>query len=61
MVHDFWSIISLISLAGWVGAAIGFIFTAFPKRDSFESQPAVKWGCALAVSYALWITGLLNA
>lgn len=48
-------------MAGWVVAAIGFMFNSFPGRNRFEARPAIKWGAVLVASYALWVVGLLNA
>lgn len=61
MANDFWSIVTLVAMAGWVAAAIGFMFNSFPERNRFEARPAFRWGTALVVAYALWVVGLLNA
>jgi len=61
VAHDIWSIVLLLGLAGWITAALGLIFTAFPRRNEFNSGGAWKWGVVLICSYGIWIAGLLNA
>lgn len=61
MAHDIWSMVSLAGLAGWIVSTIIFIFKAFPEKGQFASRPAVRWGSGVAVSYIVWIVGLLNA
>lgn len=56
-----WSIILIVGLFGWVASTLVFIFKAFPELGRFEVQQARKWGLVVAVSFIVWIVGLLNA
>lgn len=56
-----WGIVTIVGFAGWLTAALTFLFTSFPERGRFEKRPAMVWGGVLAVFYAVWIAGLLNA
>ncbi|HEX9078433.1 MAG TPA: hypothetical protein VF795_02515 [Desulfuromonadaceae bacterium] len=60
-MNEFWSVVVVAGLLGWVGAALGFIFKAFPGRGQFLARPALIWGGVLAASYAVWIVGMLHA
>lgn len=61
MADEIWSIIIIASLAAWISSTLGFVFKAFPAKGRFEARPAMKWGAAVVVSFAIWIVGLLNA
>jgi len=61
VAHDIWSIVVLLGLAGWITAALGLIYTAFPKYGEFNSRCARTWGIALLCFYGVWIAGMLNA
>jgi hypothetical protein len=60
-MDEFWSGVAVIGLAGWISSALLLIFRSFPAQGRFEKRPAIVWGLALAISYALWVAGLLNA
>ncbi|WP_205743269.1 hypothetical protein [Geobacter sp. FeAm09] len=53
--------VTIVGFAGWLAAALIFLFAAFPERGRFEKRPAMVWGGVLAVCYAVWVAGLLNA
>ena len=61
MAHNIWSMVSLIGLAGWITSTLCLIFRAFPEKGRFLVRPALRWGGVLAVSYIVWIIGLINA
>lgn len=61
MSHPIWSIVLLAGLAGWISFTIIMIFKAFPERDKFVPQEAMKWGILIVISLTVWIAGLLNA
>ncbi len=61
MSHEYWSIVVVLGLAGWIASMLMFIFKAFPQRDRFEKRPALIWGGCVIVFFAAWITGLLHA
>jgi len=60
-VNEFWSVVVVVGVLGWVGAALVFIFKAFPGRGQFLVRPALIWGGVLVASYMVWIVGMLHA
>lgn len=60
-MNEVWAIVTIAGFAGWLSAALFFLFTSFPEQGRFEKRPAMVWGSVLAVFYAVWIVGLLNA
>jgi hypothetical protein len=60
-MNEAWAIVTIIGFAGWLTATFLVLFQSFPERGRFEKRPAMVWGCVLAVFYAVWIVGLLNA
>ena len=60
-MNELWSVVVVVGLLGWVGAALTFIFKAFPGRGRFLVRPALTWGMVLIVAYIVWIVGLLHA
>jgi len=61
MLHDFWSVILIAGLGGWIFSSIMLMFRAFPARDVFVKSAGIRWGTAGVISFAIWIIGLLNA
>lgn len=61
MNGDIWGLICEMGLWLWVFAAVGFILSSFPSRDSFRKGPAAVWGGCLILFFAFWIAGMLNA
>lgn len=61
MSDVFWSVVVVVGLIGWVASTLAFIFKSFPEVGRFDIQPARKWGVVVAVTFAVWIVGLLNA
>lgn len=61
MSHDIWSIVLLVGLAGWIASSIIMMFRAFPERDVFVPAAGIRWGGAAAVSFVVWVVGMLNA
>lgn len=61
MSNNFWSIILLVGMLGWITSTLVFIFKAFPARSQFDVRPALKWGLVMGISFFVWIVGLLNA
>jgi len=61
MSHPIWSIVLLAGLAGWISFTLILIFKAFPERDKFVPEAALRWGACVIVSFIVWIAGLLNA
>ncbi|QEM68898.1 hypothetical protein FO488_12515 [Geobacter sp. FeAm09] len=60
-MNEAWGMVTIVGFAGWLAAALIFLFAAFPERGRFEKRPAMVWGGVLAVCYAVWVAGLLNA
>jgi hypothetical protein len=61
MSHDFWSIILLIGLAGWIASSMMLAFKAFPQRGVFDAASGMRWGMAVLISFFVWVVGMLNA
>lgn len=61
MSHEFWSIILIAGLGGWLTSAIMLIWKAFPQRGIFNAAAGVRWGAAVVVCFAVWVAGLLHA
>lgn len=61
MSDDFWSLILIFGLFGWIVSSIIFMFRAFPEKDVFSPVAGVRWGSAMIVSFAVWVVGMLNA
>lgn len=61
MSDNFWSLILLAGMFGWIASTLAFIFKAFPSRGQFEARSALKWGLVMGSSFFIWIAGLLNA
>ena len=61
MGHEFWSLVLVTGLWGWILATLVFIFRAFPRLGVFEPLPALRWGGLLLFFFFLWVLGLLNA
>ncbi len=61
MSHDFWSILLLTGLIGWLVTCIVLMLRAFPERGVCNVPSAIRWGGAALFSFAVWIVGLLNA
>lgn len=61
MNHDFWSVILIIGLIGWLLSSIMLMFRAFPQKDVFVVSSGIRWGSAGVVSFFVWVIGMLNA
>ena len=59
--HDIWSLVLLIGLGAWILSTLAFAFQAFPRRGEFAARPARLWGICVAVSFTVWIIGMLKA
>ncbi len=60
-MHDIWSVILIVGLIGWVFSSIMLMLKAFPERDVFLASAGIRWGSVAAVSFFIWVAGLLNA
>lgn len=61
MGHETWSVIVIAGLSAWIFTSIMLMLKAFPEKGAFDSSAGIRWGAASAVSFAVWIIGLLNA
>jgi hypothetical protein len=61
MLHDFWSIVLILGVVGWLFSSIMLMLRAFPSRDVFVVSSGIRWGAATVVSYFIWVIGMLNA
>ncbi|MDD2854503.1 MAG: hypothetical protein PHU01_03130 [Desulfuromonadaceae bacterium] len=61
MLSDIWGVLLITGLIGWLFSSIMLMLKAFPQKDLFLPSVAAKWGAAAAVSYFIWIAGMLNA
>ncbi len=61
MLHDFWSVILIAGLSGWIFSSIMLMLKAFPAKDVFVESAGIRWGTTAIISFAIWIIGLLNA
>ncbi|MDD2582123.1 MAG: hypothetical protein PHR66_09035 [Desulfuromonadaceae bacterium] len=61
MTHDIWSVILIAGLIGWLFSIVMLMLEAFPKRNVFLVPAGIRWGAAAAVSFFIWVVGMLNA
>jgi hypothetical protein len=61
MTRDIWSVILIVGLIGWLFSSIMLMLKAFPQKDVFVKSSGVRWGSASAVSFFIWVIGMLNA
>lgn len=60
-MSNFWSMVCLAGVWGFVACTIGFIVKGFPARDTFSRRSSLGWGVALVVCFVIWIIGMANA
>lgn len=61
MSNDMWSVILICGLICWIFSSIMLMLKAFPQKDVFIAASGVRWGSAGAVSFLIWVVGMLNA
>ena len=61
MAHDVGAVITVAGLASWIWTTVVFLFRAFPERGVFDAPASRGWGAAAALSFAVWIAGMLIA
>ncbi len=59
-MNEGWAVVCVIGVWGWILAGVGFILSAFPRRDSFNGRSAAVWGGSFLFFYAMWIAGMIN-
>jgi len=60
-MNEYWGLLSLAGLWGWIVAVLILIHTAFPTENSIVVRSAVKWGAISLCFFTFWITGMLFA
>jgi hypothetical protein len=60
MSNQFWSLLSISSLWGWIFLTIGLIINVFKQRDIIVRKKAISWGIGIVLSYSIWIIAMLN-
>jgi hypothetical protein len=61
MRNEWWGVITVVGVWGWILAGIGFILKAFPVKDRFDKRGALMWGITFLFFYAMWVLGMMNA
>jgi hypothetical protein len=61
MADGFWSLVTVLSFWGWVGAVMAFILSAFPAPGGFRTVPAARWGAVSLLLFFLWIVAMARA
>jgi len=61
MNHELWSVVIVVSLAGWIASTLLLIFKAFPEKGRFEVRPGMIWGGCVLMFFLAWTVGLVNA
>lgn len=61
MAGTLWSIICVVGVWGFVICTIFFILRAFPARDRFEGNAALKWGAGMLLFFVVWVLGMMQA
>jgi hypothetical protein len=55
------SILVELGFLGWVGAVMGFIWSACSRCDRRAWQQSLLWGSGIVVFFGVWIVGMLIA
>ncbi|MBJ6726327.1 hypothetical protein [Geomesophilobacter sediminis] len=58
---EWWSVVTLVGLWGWILSAVGFILRGFPRRGTFCGGRALPFGVALVIFFILWMVGMSHA
>lgn len=56
-----WKVLLMVAGGwGWAMCAFQFFLRSFPRRDTFDSRQALRWGGAAILSFAIWVVGMLT-
>jgi len=58
---EFWSVVCLVGLWGFVSCTVGLILQGFPARGVCLRRPCLTWGGALLFCFTFWLIGMANA
>ena len=61
MANEWWSLMAVVGVWGWVFSGCGFIIRVFPARDLFNGRSALFWGGSFLFFYTLWVAGMTLA
>jgi len=56
-----WSVVALVGLFLWLGAAAGLFLAGFDANDALRRRPALAAACGVAVGLTLFFVGLARA
>jgi hypothetical protein len=56
-----WTLVALVGLGAWIGAAVGFFFRAVDERDRLRARAALAWAAGVAIGLILFFVGLARA
>ena len=56
-----WSLLALLGLVGWIGAAIGFLVRGIDKEARLRREAAIGWGLGIVAGLALFLVALGRA
>jgi hypothetical protein len=60
-MREFWSLVCLAGLWGFVISTVGLILQGFPARGVLVRRPCLRWGGALLFCFIAWIVGMAHA
>lgn len=61
MASEWWGVICVVGVWGWILSMVGFILRAFPSVNRFDGRSAAIWGAGTLLFYVLWVVGMMNA
>jgi hypothetical protein len=61
MANEWWGVVTVIGVWGWIFAGAGFILNSFPARGCFNRKAALVWGVFFLFFYTLWVLGMKMA
>jgi hypothetical protein len=61
MANEWWGVVTVIGVWGWIFAGAGFILNGFPAQGRFNGKAAFVWGAFFLFFYALWVVGMKMA
>jgi len=61
MQNEWWGVIAVVGVWGWIFSGVGFFLKAFPRADRFDKRGALIWGGTFLFFYVLWVIGMMNA
>lgn len=59
-MNEWWALVSLAGLWGWILSVILFILKAFPRNGQFD-KAGLRWGLISVVAFGVWILGMTQA